>query len=475
MRRTTLDGVFFGILLLVSVQAAGASAPHPVAVSPGSPTGSMIGDTCPTFSWGSVAGARSYELVVYRLGDGGEEAEPVLRQSFAGSVSSWTPSLARCLERGGQYAWTVRATGENANTGWSAPSLFEVASGPSEVEFEQALALVQRYLEQHDGPPDRAPEPESGGPLSGATPPATSAAASRVAVEAEASTAGPSVLALEPPVIPTVSLVTEGALVVGTATPLADVHVVGRPAIGSLLLAPDEPSANQSSEILLAEDDDGTYGMVIRYDGQISNTLEIWGRFQRWESGPWLTIHRDTGTTTFRGPLVGIDPDPPCYSDTHRFVSCGNGTVTDTATGLIWLEDADCFERMLYQSANEAAAAFWDGATGYPGDGDCGLTDGSRPGDWRLATAEEFKALFNEDCEDPPEIMGNGTADAEVNCYSEYPWAGPLRSSYWTMETVPWVPDKARTANVNVASIGSHVKWVESAVWPVRGPMRGGE
>ena len=27
--------------------------------------------------------------------------------------------------------------------------------------------------------------------------------------------------------------------------------------------------------------------------------------------------------------------DPPCFDNANRYVNCGNGTVTDTATGLV--------------------------------------------------------------------------------------------------------------------------------------------
>ena len=43
--------------------AAVAAGSQPVAVSPGTPTGALIGDTCPTFSWGGIPEAWSYELV----------------------------------------------------------------------------------------------------------------------------------------------------------------------------------------------------------------------------------------------------------------------------------------------------------------------------------------------------------------------------------------------------------------------------
>ena len=137
-------------LLVLGVVLIGASAimaaEVPVTVSPGSSTGSRIGDPCPTFSWGESDGAKSYELVVYRLGEEGEEAQRVLRRDFPGTVDGWTPSLDQCLERGGEYAWTVRAVGETAASEWSAPSLFEVTSAPSEAEFEAALQIVRQYV-----------------------------------------------------------------------------------------------------------------------------------------------------------------------------------------------------------------------------------------------------------------------------------------------------------------------------------------
>lgn len=144
-------GLMVGALVLVS-HAPGWAAEVPVAVSPGDASGlARIGDRCPTFSWGAAEGAKRYELVVYRLDEESEEARPALRKRFHGSVTSWTPSLDRCLERGGRYAWSVRAMGRKEVSDWSPPSLFQVASGPSEVEFEEALSVVRAYIAgRHD-------------------------------------------------------------------------------------------------------------------------------------------------------------------------------------------------------------------------------------------------------------------------------------------------------------------------------------
>jgi hypothetical protein len=123
-----------------------AAAQAPVAASPGTPAGARIGDACPTFSWGGVAGAASYELVVYRLGEDGGRLELALETSLPGSVHGWTPSLDTCLDRGGRYAWSVGAVAADGQSEWSSPSLFDVAPGPSDEELEEALAIVRRYL-----------------------------------------------------------------------------------------------------------------------------------------------------------------------------------------------------------------------------------------------------------------------------------------------------------------------------------------
>jgi hypothetical protein len=125
---------------------------EPVTISPGEEQAVvLIGDTCPTFSWGILAGAEppaTIELAVYRLegtADGEAElGELVLLESVSGGASSWTPPLDRCFVRGGRYAWFVRAYGEHGVTEWSAARLFEVPADTSTAE--QALMVLGRYL-----------------------------------------------------------------------------------------------------------------------------------------------------------------------------------------------------------------------------------------------------------------------------------------------------------------------------------------
>ena len=60
----------------------------------------------------------------------------------------------------------------------------------------------------------------------------------------------------------------------------------------------------------------------------------------------------------------------------NRYIDCGNGTVTDTVGGLIWLADANCFGSQNWANANTLAVAL--------ANGQCGLSDGSAAGGCRL-------------------------------------------------------------------------------------------
>jgi hypothetical protein len=81
----------------------------------------------------------------------------------------------------------------------------------------------------------------------------------------------------------------------------------------------------------------------------------------------------DDGATESGTPL----PAPRMHDN-------GNGTVTDTVTGLIWLKKADC----INQTWGVAIAAVNALASGH-----CGLTDGSTAGSWRMPNRKEMQSL----------------------------------------------------------------------------------
>lgn len=71
-----------------------------------------------------------------------------------------------------------------------------------------------------------------------------------------------------------------------------------------------------------------------------------------------------------------------------RFVDNGNGTISDKLTGLIWLKNADCFSLQNWDDAILLAGKLFNGQ--------CGLKDGSRVGQWRLPDSDELSSLFNK-------------------------------------------------------------------------------
>jgi len=76
-----------------------------------------------------------------------------------------------------------------------------------------------------------------------------------------------------------------------------------------------------------------------------------------------------------------IDPD-------IRYYDNNDGTVTDTRSGLIWLKNANCFGWIIWDTARQSAAKL--------AHGQCGLSDGSRAGMWRLPTRKEWKAMIDD-------------------------------------------------------------------------------
>jgi hypothetical protein len=72
-----------------------------------------------------------------------------------------------------------------------------------------------------------------------------------------------------------------------------------------------------------------------------------------------------------------------------RFTDNVDGTVTDNLTGLIWLQDATCLKPQIWGEVLNTVDAL--------ADGQCGLTDGSEPGDWSVPNIREFESLTHFD------------------------------------------------------------------------------
>lgn len=73
----------------------------------------------------------------------------------------------------------------------------------------------------------------------------------------------------------------------------------------------------------------------------------------------------------------------------QRFSDNGDGTFTDSLTGLVWLSDNECVA--------VAGGTFLEGldAVANLADGQCGLADGSVKGAWRMPNVNEAGSLFD--------------------------------------------------------------------------------
>lgn len=150
---------------------------------------------------------------------------------------------------------------------------------------------------------------------------------------------------------------------INTNNPQRQLHVVGDATLSSVLIAPNEPSTNSDSELSFAEDDDGTYGISLKYVGS-ENTLHFYGNSFGQVLGPHLSIQRDgnigigIGSPTERLHVVGTGNNISAL-----FVNDGNESVLriqQNGTGAaIKLYNADLGGRKL-EIGNDGTMDFYN-------------------------------------------------------------------------------------------------------------------
>ena len=162
-----------------------------------------------------------------------------------------------------------------------------------------------------------------------------------------------------------------------------------------------------------------------------------------------------TGQTTSYATGDDGDLEKGVSWPSTRFITSTTGIVTDTLTGLIWLENANCF----------AAKKWKDGST-YPAleaantlnSGKCGLTDDSSEGDWRLPNVRELHSL----------IDFSQCSPALPSGYDTY-FTGVQPAYYWSSTTSASSTDSAYVVNLDDGYVGYQNKADTYYVWPVRG------
>jgi len=106
----------------------------------------------------------------------------------------------------------------------------------------------------------------------------------------------------------------------------------------------------------------------------------------------------------------------------------GDGTLTDTLTGLVWLKRANC----LGGDWSSAVAAVRGLASGQ-----CGLTDGSAAGAWRMPNRKEMASLADRALNNQADFFGTSWSSTETGIA---PSAAPFEQFiafqyYWTAST----------------------------------------
>jgi hypothetical protein len=141
-----------------------------------------------------------------------------------------------------------------------------------------------------------------------------------------------------------------------------------------------------------------------------------------------------------------------------RFTDNGDGTVTDNLTGLIWLQNANCFNPRTWGDALTDAANLKAP--------ECGLSDGSAAGSWRLPSVRELYSLIDLQYSTPSLSNGAGTAkwtsgDAFYNVmYSNH---------YWSSTTNANDTNRAWIVFLSTGLVSNSTKASGYYVWPVRG------
>jgi hypothetical protein len=154
----------------------------------------------------------------------------------------------------------------------------------------------------------------------------------------------------------------------------------------------------------------------------------------------------------------------PCADKTKRYTDCGNGTVTDSQTGLVWLKQWNCLPSANFEDAKKAVAALKNG--------DCMLTDGSSPGDWRLPTQQEWEATMAKaldmGCSGPTLTNDTGTG-----CMSAGPSSFPAVEAdyYWSSTTLEG-QERAYFGDIDHGHLLNGAFTTPLRVWPVRGGQR---
>jgi hypothetical protein len=155
--------------------------------------------------------------------------------------------------------------------------------------------------------------------------------------------------------------------------------------------------------------DAGIYFTVIDYVSQPHASL-TGANFTAYDgTNPLVRLAATGQQTSYAAGDDGAEKKGVGWGSAARFTDNGDGSVTDTVTGLVWLKDAGCLPAGTWAAAIAEANGLAAGA--------CGLTDGSKAGDWRLPNLNELASVVDGSAAHPALTAGNPFARVSSGIY----------------------------------------------------------
>ena len=144
-----------------------------------------------------------------------------------------------------------------------------------------------------------------------------------------------------------------------------------------------------------------------------------------------------------------------------RFTDMGDGTIRDNNTGLFWMKLASSC------TMGGPSGIYWLIAMEIVdeiADGECRLSDGSKPGDWRLPSASEFTALVNTEWAS----VGPALSDRRgMRAWQDGDaFSGVQEAYYWTRSVV--AGNDRYVMDMDTGYLVEQNRDMQHFLWPVR-------